>query len=114
MECHGRIHGEYPIVIPHKEILAEMIVEDDNLKTLHGGVGITMAVVRNAYWIPKPKLLSKQVIRRFYNCKIFRATALRKKRLAYYQQIRQMDKAISSGRKYWAIDVPNKKKRKKI
>ena len=44
--------------------------------TLHGGVGLTMAKVRETHWIPRLRQLTKRVIRRCYGCKRFNLTAL--------------------------------------
>ena len=41
-ECHGRIEGDYPVVIPNKPVLAEKLVEEAHLKAIHGGVTLTM------------------------------------------------------------------------
>ena len=52
-ECRGRIQGEYPIYVPCDHVLARNLVEEVHLRTLHGGVGMTMAGIREKYWIPK-------------------------------------------------------------
>ena len=50
-------------------------MEEVHLKTLHGGVGMTMAGIRKKYWIPKLRQLAKQVIRSCRSCKTFQAVA---------------------------------------
>ena len=42
-ECHGRIQGDYPVFIPNKSVLAEKLVEEAHLQTIHVGVTLTMA-----------------------------------------------------------------------
>ena len=74
-ECRGRIQGEYPIYVPGDHVLARKLVEEVHLKTLHGGVGMTMAGIREKYWIPKLRRLAKQVIRSCHGCKKFQAVA---------------------------------------
>ena len=75
--CKGRIQGMYPIYIPPDSLLAEKIVADAHKNTLHGLVGLTMTKVRQRYWIPKLRQLTKGVIRRCYGCKKYRAIALK-------------------------------------
>ena len=72
-ECRGRIQGEYPVYLPPKCTLSQKIVESAHLKTLHGGVSLTMAKVREEFWIPKLRSLVKQVIKSCYGCKRFHA-----------------------------------------
>ena len=68
-ECHGRIQGDYPVFIPHKSVLAEKLVEEAHLQTIHGGVTLTMARIRDQYWIPTLRQLVKRIIKRCYGCK---------------------------------------------
>ena len=42
-ECHGRIQEDYPVFIPNKSVLAEKLVEEAHLQTIHVGVTLTMA-----------------------------------------------------------------------
>ena len=42
--------------------------------TLHGGVGQTMVLVRQKYWIPRLRQLTKNVIYHCYGCKKFHVT----------------------------------------
>ena len=44
--------------------------------TLHGGVGLTMAKIREEYWIPRLRRLAKKVIKQCHGCKRFQAVAL--------------------------------------
>ena len=43
-ECHGRIQGDYPVFIPNKSLLAEKIVEEAHLQTIHGGVTLIICL----------------------------------------------------------------------
>ena len=74
-ECRGRIQGGYPIYVPGDHVLARKLVEEVHLETLHSGVGMTMAGIREKYWIPKLRQLAKQVIRSCHGCKKFQAVA---------------------------------------
>ena len=48
-ECHDRIQGNYPVFIPNKSVLAEKLVEEGHLQTIHGGGILTMAKIRDQY-----------------------------------------------------------------
>lgn len=49
LECRGRIQGDYPIYVPDSHHFADKIVAEAHQNTLHGGVGLTMARVREQY-----------------------------------------------------------------
>lgn len=76
LECRGRLQGVYPIYIPDATTFANKYVEHVHKATLHGGVGLTMAKVREEFWIPRLRRLAKKVIRECYGCKRFQAVAL--------------------------------------
>ena len=73
-ECRGRNQGECPIYVHGDHVLARKLVEVVHLKTFHGEVGMTMAGIREKYWIPKLRRLARQVIRSCHGCK-FQAVA---------------------------------------
>ena len=73
-ECIGRIQDHYPLFIPRNSMLAEKIVEDTHIRTLHGGVSLTMAEVRREYWIPRRRSLTKKIRKACYDCKRFQVT----------------------------------------
>ena len=75
LECRGRIQGHYPIYLSDKHIFTIKLVEDAHLRTLHGGVGMTMARVRERYWIPRLRQLARKVIKKCYRCRRFQANA---------------------------------------
>ena len=74
-ECHGRITGEFPIYLPTKSLLAEKLITDAHLQTLHGGVSLTMAKIREKWWIPRLRSIVKTLIQRCNGCMRFRAVA---------------------------------------
>ena len=47
-ECRGKIQGSYPIYLPlaPSAVLWEKLVQDAHMLTLHGRVGLTMALIR--------------------------------------------------------------------
>ena len=75
LECRGRIIGEYPIYIPDIHPFASSLVREAHLSTLHGGVSITMAKVREHYWVPRLRRLVKNIRSHCNGCKRFRAKA---------------------------------------
>jgi hypothetical protein len=44
-------------------------------QTLHGGALLTMTKIREKYWIPKLRRLTKRVIRKCHGCKRFQVKA---------------------------------------
>ena len=73
LQCHGRIQGEYPIFLPDSALFTTKVVQRAHLSTLHGGVGMVMAKVREKYSVPRLRKLAKKVISSCYGCKKFRA-----------------------------------------
>ena len=74
-ECRGRIQGVYPCYLPFRHLTSEKLVENAHLQTLHGGVSLTMSKVRDSYWIPKLRSITKRVLKKCSGCKRFHATA---------------------------------------
>ena len=74
-ECRGRVQGCYPIYLPPDALLTEKMVHDAHVLSLHGGVGLTMTLIRQEYWVPRLRRLSKRVIRACYGCKKFQVSA---------------------------------------
>ena len=70
-ECRGRIQGSYPTHLPPDDLLTEKMVHDVHVLSLHGGVGLTMTLIRQKYWVPRLRRLTKKVIRGCYGCKTF-------------------------------------------
>ncbi|XP_046849898.1 uncharacterized protein LOC124443487 [Xenia sp. Carnegie-2017] len=60
LECRARMQGECPIYIPPESELAKKLVMHKHLRTLHGGVSLTMTAVRENYWIPRLRQLTKK------------------------------------------------------
>ena len=61
LECRGRIQGMYPVYLPADSMFTRKLVQRIHAETLHGGVSLTMAAVRESYWIPKLRKLVKSV-----------------------------------------------------
>ena len=76
LECRGRLQGIYPIYVPDGTTFAEKLIQHAHKATLHGGVGLTMAKVREQYWIPRLRQQVKRIIKRCHSCKWFQAVSL--------------------------------------
>ena len=46
---HGRFQGDYSVFTPNKPVLAEKLVEEAHLQTIHGRVTLTVAKIRDQY-----------------------------------------------------------------
>ena len=57
--------------IPRKSLLAGVFTYETHKRTMHGGFILTMAAVRENYWISKPGRLAKRVVRNCFWCKRF-------------------------------------------
>lgn len=75
LECRGRIQGEYPIYLSDDHPFTSKLVHQAHLATLHGGVGLTMAKVRERYWVPRLRRLVKKVRGKCWGCKRFHTKA---------------------------------------
>ena len=75
LECRGRIQGSYPAYLPDDCPFTEKLVRRAHVTTLHGGVGLTMACVREKYWVPRLRQLVKRVVKSCWGCKRFQAVA---------------------------------------
>ena len=76
LECRGRIQGDYPVYLPDNHLYTEKLVTEAHLGTLHGGVGLTMAKVRERHWVPRLRRLTKKIVKTCYGCKRFQVRAL--------------------------------------
>ena len=75
-ECRGRIRGQYPVYISDTHPFTMKMVENAHEKILHGGVGMTMARVREHYWVPRLRQLTRKVVKRCFGCRGFQAKAI--------------------------------------
>ena len=73
--CRGRVQGHYPVYLPDMHPYTVKLVEEAHRRTLHGGVGLTMARIRERYWVPRLRRLTKKVIKQCYGCRRFQVRA---------------------------------------
>lgn len=71
LECRERIQGDYPVYLPDNHPYTEKLLEEADLQTLHGRVTLTMAHIRDKYWVPRLRRLSKRARKR---CCLHRST----------------------------------------
>ena len=74
--CRGRIQGSYPVFLPDTHPFTVKLVGQAHMRTLHGGVDMTMAHIREKYWIPRLRRLARKAIKGCYGCRRFQAKAL--------------------------------------
>ena len=67
-ECHGRMQGDCPVFIPNKSVLAEKLVEEVQIQTIHRAATLTMAKIRDQYWIATLRQLVKRITEKCYGC----------------------------------------------
>ena len=75
LECRGRVQGHYPIYLPDGQRYTEKLVAQAHLATLRGGVGSTMAKVREYYWVPRLRRLTKKIVKSCHGCRRLRVQA---------------------------------------
>ena len=61
LECHGRILGNHPVYLPADSTFTKKLVQRTHIETLHGGVLLTMAAVRETYWVPTLRQVVKAI-----------------------------------------------------
>ena len=69
--CEGRLQGLYPIFLPDNHPYTTKLVQNAHQRTLHGGVRLTMAKIRENIWVPILRKLVKKVIKRCHGCQRF-------------------------------------------
>ena len=72
-ECRGRILDEYPVYLPDDHPFTTKLVFQAHLSTIHGGVGLTMAKLRERFRVPRLRRLVKKLRGSCNGCKKFQA-----------------------------------------
>ena len=70
------IQGKYPIYLPEDTTLTRKLVRRVHCETLNGVEGLTMAAIRQKFWVPRLRCPVKKVTKNCWGCKRFQATAL--------------------------------------
>ena len=77
LRCSGRMMysglneaRKYPIILAKECAVTALFVYDAHERVLHGGVNDTMAFVRQRFWIPQLRQLTRRLISRCVTCRI--------------------------------------------
>ena len=75
IRCYGRLRNAdlpeetiNPILLPTREKIVELLIDNHHKKTFHAGVNHSLAQVRMKYWIPKRRSEVKRVFRKCNVC----------------------------------------------
>ena len=69
LECGGCIQGDYPVYLPDSALYTVKAVQRAHVVTLHRGAGLTMAKVRQRFWVPRLRKLVKSINKSCWGCK---------------------------------------------
>jgi len=58
----------HPIILPNKSHFTRLVVDACHLRSLHGGVQLTLGLLRQQYWIPRGRAVVKQRIHQCVTC----------------------------------------------
>ena len=84
--CVGRIQGEEPIFIPRESLYATKVCEEKHSEVGHTGVDITMAKIREKYWIPRLRTILKKEKRKCESARVCFPGHIQNHREACYQR----------------------------
>ena len=73
LEGRGLIQGDYPVYLLDSALYTVKVVHRAHVVTLHGGAGLTMAKVRDRFWVPRLPKLVKSILKSCRGCERFRA-----------------------------------------
>ena len=76
----------YPIFLPDESVFTQTFVRHAHERTLHGGLGLTMAEVRERFWVPRLRKLTKKIIKSCWGCKRFQLIAQATPHLVCFQK----------------------------
>ncbi|KAH9644706.1 hypothetical protein HF086_016414 [Spodoptera exigua] len=73
---HSSLPGEMknPVIIPHRGRLTQLLIEEAHSATLHGGARLTLAYIRQRYWIVGGNRAVKNQLRKCVRCHRFNKT----------------------------------------
>jgi len=76
IRCGGRIHNapidedaKFPYLLPKNHVITRLIVRDAHLEQLHSGVNATVTHLRQKFWIPCIRQITKSVIHKCVICR---------------------------------------------
>lgn len=65
----------HPVILPSQSHFTRLVTEACHRQSMHGGVQLTLGLIRQEYWIPRGRALVKSVLRRCLPCLKWRAAA---------------------------------------
>ncbi|XP_071578899.1 uncharacterized protein [Temnothorax nylanderi] len=65
----------HPMIAPPSSWLTRLLIESCHRQTLHGGVQLTLGLLRLRFWIPRGRSVVKKMLHRCVTCTRWRATA---------------------------------------
>ena len=68
------LDAQHQILLPRDSRLTELLVDEAHQRTLHGGTQLTLATMRQKYWIPQGRQRIKAILHRCVTCIRWRAT----------------------------------------
>ena len=84
MRCKGRLkfselsfESQNPALLPKEHGYTDLVVKEAHNVVLHGLVNMTLAEVRQRYWIPKGRQVCKRIIKQCKDCAKRRSKALK-------------------------------------
>jgi len=63
----------HPLIVPPRSQLTRLLVESYHRRTLHGGVQLTLGMLRLRFWIPRDRAVVKHWLRQCFTCTKWRA-----------------------------------------
>ena len=76
IRCAGRIHNsplddcaKFPVLLPKKHRLTDLVILDTHRKLLHSGAGLTITEIRQNYWIPSIRQCVNHMLRTCVPCR---------------------------------------------
>ncbi|XP_025262293.1 uncharacterized protein LOC112637250 [Camponotus floridanus] len=67
---HAVLSGDerHPMILPPESWMTQLLVKAHHRRTLHGGVQLTLGLLRLRYWIPRGRSIVKGIIHRCVTC----------------------------------------------
>lgn len=72
MHAELTLGAKNPIILPGKNLLTQLVIRNAHISTLHGGVTLTLTVLRKQYWITNAKNAVKSVVHNCTTCVRYR------------------------------------------
>ncbi|XP_043279324.1 uncharacterized protein [Venturia canescens] len=66
--------GKHPIILPPHSRFTELLTEATHRRMLHGGTQLTLAAIRQRFWIPQGRRVTKTIIHRCPTCVRWKGT----------------------------------------